>query len=358
MKYVIALLLCIGVKAFAFGENLVGQRDFPRAIYDAIIADSAESLRKALDDVAYEDQYGLKQRALVWAILLQKRNVADNLLHIGVAPDAIFLDKYLIEHSLVLKDLESASLLMRAGSKFKDDENKIKWYLQGLLNSSIRADSESGIKRAIYLGAQITFIDIYEAINKNKHDALKLLIENGADIKDERFVREALKHSFYDISLTLAENGALINEDIMMQAVARYSSQNMWALQFLQVAFDHGYKISGPSNMLKVWEIICTSKTIELFDFFIKNGFDVNQQIIMDDKYTTPLFIAIFRKSLWAIPLLLKAGANINHKAYPVSMPQQVIPNVLEPVTALFYAILTKSPEVIDLLLREGATLE
>lgn len=90
-------------------------------LYEGIINDSAESIKKALYDGAINPNiYKMKgdRLPIVLAVLLNKTNAIKALLECGADANTAYLGKRILHHAMTLDNTDSACLLVKKGADF------------------------------------------------------------------------------------------------------------------------------------------------------------------------------------------------------------------------------------------------
>ena len=284
-------------------------RHLEKKIHQAIMNDSAQEVRQAIElgaDIEHGRDYKVP---LLEAVLSKKSNAIKELLEHHVNIDIIHSGCNLVQNAMQQCDVKSALLLVRAGA-----------------DSSQKGTSQPLMDMALWELATNHFPDA-----RNQYfEFLRELINRGYNL-----------NSGYLMSRT-------------MIVFAKNPVAKIQCFEFLRELISHGYDLNdGNCNRNALYNALCGYPEKELLEFFIKNGANPNKLITIDQRNSwTPLFNAInisdVQKSMVAVKVLLDAGADINKKASPDSVLQ----------TPLFFAIKKHGNDgVVDLLIERGAGL-
>ncbi len=295
-------------------------------------------------------------------------------------------------------NMDLACLLAKYGANKVGYEREITSYLNQQLVQAIESNDLSRIRRLEFLGADVQnskYVDL--AVMKKTSGALRTLIELGAPVN--RPYKDLLLKAFNNCAIgdcepayILIENGAGIFEKnsgsknnpdhtVLSSIIHRIAFGNIpleKGVSLIKLLIKRGYQLDisnfADNALFLTLNYMFSSSLnhlLELLHFLVQEGVDVNRKIDTHDwlgrglsvgTYTTPLFMAIRgsvsnnRKSLDAIELLLKAGADVNQEACPYEANRKDIPK--KAMRPLFYAVKLGCPkEVIDLLMESGACL-
>ena len=194
---------------------------------------------------------------------------------------------------------------------------------------------------------------LLEAIGKNNHDEVLVLIENGADINPETNdwtecpLLYAIHHGHIQIAETLVMNGAKVdikdkNGETPIHWATRYNRKEL-----IEILVNHGADIDiGNEDFDKdspIHSAVFGNKK-EIVDILIKCGADINKE---NRRKITPLQIAVQNRNEDIVKLLIQNGARIDPRMesgyYEAPLHQAVEDN---------------EKSIVELLLKNGANIE
>lgn len=340
--------------------------------HNAIIDNSVINLRKAIALGALINCGKDGRSSLLWAVLLKRTNIVEELLKLGANVNVIYLEKTLVEHAIALNALEIASLLIKAGANDSGYKITICQYLKNELSNAIREDSPEKIKGVIRLGANIHENALSEAISLNKYKAVDELIKQGVKFSNISFMQVAMKWPYFEIALLLLKKGADFYGDIpdqhqpisiVARAIMCYSTKEDWGNDFIKTIIARGYDINNKEYLNNLWYLSFqwAQGNVNLINLLIQSKLNINQIIdtndLVPETYWTPLFLGIYCQNTEIIKLLLKSGANINQKAKPSTHPFYNKAEPLKVISPLGYATSTGRSAIAELLIKHGAIL-
>ena len=234
-------------------------------------------------------------------------------------------------------------------------------------------------------GANVNFIGeelippLYYAINMQRYDIVKLLIDNGADINAKNYksmsplTAALFCNSSYEIIELLINNGADINVDDKEQ-IRQYFGYIFGVYRIkpdllINKCIDLNRRTPNFSTALHIALLLKVSYT--KIKLLIENGANVNAK---DYYFRTPLIYSIgFDCSYEIVKLLIDNGSNINEKFYCNLVQSQdyidkmISQNIKEKfnegentyyLTPLHFAVILERPyEIIKLLIDSGSNV-
>ena len=198
-------------------------------------------------------------------------------------------------------------------------------------------------------------ISLLEAIGKNNHDEVLVLIENGADINPETNdwiecpLLYAIYHGHVQITETLVMLGAEVDKKYSDGGTVTGTPIH-WATihnqkEIIKILVDHGADVDTEyvDGNSPIHSAIYQNNN-EVVSVLIKCGADINKENRIK---RTPLQIAVQKKNEDIIKLLIQKGARIEHRLesgyYKASLHQAVKDN---------------EKSIVELLLNNGANIE
>jgi len=163
-------------------------------LHKAILNDSAEDVREALQFGANVNKGKDGKAALLWAVLLKRSRAVDALLSCGANVNITYSGSSLVLHAVKLGDFPSATLLVKKGADFSGNigcENVMTTamrdhaleFIQELINHGWDIHNNTdGYAGSNSRNARIT--NIWWEICKNRgcnNELLKLFLRNGAN---------------------------------------------------------------------------------------------------------------------------------------------------------------------------------
>ena len=388
---------------------------------EAVLSDSVEGLKSAIELGAdiYQGIDGYP--AILWVVLWNKINIAEELLNYDIDKNMVYAGKNLAQNAARLGHLELSCLLIQDGISCEGYEEKIKSFLYCFLQNAILHDSPEEIKRVVKLGADIHSLKhccrepIWMALRHRKPKAFVELIKQGVDINAEYanpFLKGSNKKTLlylcldllasplfpeaFEYALQLVKLGARLefnrgnysnwfNSDHTVFSTFLWRSNSFpkeKIFEFINELTKQGYDINSEDNVYNNSLVVLfysfysidSIKFLALLEFFLKKGADVNKTIDLSlfrkDKNLrwifNPLHEAITKnlskkqQTLDVIKFLLDNRAKVNQKARPFK-GNLVDLNSDTDITPLFYAYVigskTGDNDIANLLLSYGAKL-
>ncbi len=143
---------------------------------------------------------------------------------------------------------------------------------------------------------------------------------------------------------TLIKNGANVNQPD--EKTGAYPLMMVKDTAIFQELVKAGADIKAKHEYTSVFHEVCRNGTLEMVQYMVKSGANVNEVIGEEYMKQTPLMAAVANKDPRVVEFLIKSGANVKAK----------IPSAMGDDTVLKTAIITDAnPEVIKLLIKNGA---
>jgi ankyrin repeat protein len=287
--------------------NLANQKEIKTPLlmlHEAILNDSAEEIRNAIQ-VGADINLGKDGKApLWWAILNDKYTAVKTLLEFGASTDESLL-QFAMQRTLI----RSAILIAQK------------------LGRNLDAITHEG-KTLLQL-----------AVSNHDYEAVLLLINAGSHV------------SGYE---SIDFSGCLVT--LMERIVMCLNGCNeKTCIELIQKLLDRGFKINEMWNLTRsdIRSAVYNNETV--LKLIIKNGANPNyvfeQKCCFPSLFWTPLYKAINDNNKQVVEILLNAGANINQMAN-LSSVYRTLKGISTPLS---FAIYHGNKDIIGLLVERGA---
>lgn len=144
----------------------------------------------------------------------------------------------------------------------------------------------------------------------------------------------------------LIRNGANVNQADEQSGV--YPLMLVKDTAIFSELIKAGADINAKTEYTSVFQQVCADGTLEMVQYLVKSGADVNELIGAENMKETPLISALRNKDPRVVEFLIQSGADVKTE----------IPSIFGNDSALKSAIiLDAKPEIIELLIKNGANI-
>lgn len=167
-----------------------------------------------------------------------------------------------------------------------------------------------------HYSSYLPWTPLMNAVQSQNIEAVKLLVDNGADIKKEYFGSNSLflaaNTSNQEIIKILLDKGIDINSKNNLGETILFPVTRTGKIAVVKYLLDNGADITIRTNgKVNILFSAAISGNIELIDLYIKKGLSVNEATLTG---ITPIFNAVAFAHPEAVKFLIKNGANPHQK--------------------------------------------
>lgn len=317
-------------KAVIAMTSLKTKVDAQSMLHTAILNDSAEGIKEAVQAGADVGQPRTGKSPILTAVLLKRSNAVEALMECGasiLADHNNEVDETLIQYSIKLGDFKSALCMLK--KMFLDKGPQWQPHREGCFISLLRESiKQRDIQSAIWILRDSTYFMGKKQLTLN--DLNENMQYNTNHIK------------MRDIFYLLREKDATGYEPASLESI----------LELIQELISHGYSVNNIWHDKEIQRWLYAKE--EILELFVKNGANPHYRIGIQPNCTYPIFKAIEAGNVKAVKILLENGAFVNEVVDSVNSAQGYS---CRNKTPLGYAIILGKSDMVALLLEYGANL-